>query len=76
MWRWLVGDPYPVAHAAIVNLKNGSAFRGVIWGRRDGYLMLRKAEMLKPRGEAVPVDGEVLVHERDVEFIQLPAGGE
>lgn len=75
MWSWLLGEPepvYPTLREAIVNLKNGSAFRGVIWQRKAGYLVLRNAQMLKPRGEAVPVDGEVLVAEADIEFIQLP----
>lgn len=75
MWSWLIGDLYPVTRAGIVNLKNGTAFRGVIWQRRDGFLILRKAEILKPRGEAVPIDGEVLVYERDVEFVQIPSSG-
>lgn len=71
-WEWLMGAPYPVRERGIVNLKNGSAFRGVIWQRKDGFLLLKGAEMLKPRGEAVPIDGEVLLYETDVEFIQIP----
>ena len=68
--------PYPTLRAAIVNLKRDSAvFRGVIFERRDGYLILRNAHLLRPRAESVPVDGEVLIPEADVEFIQLlPAG--
>jgi hypothetical protein len=47
----------------------------VIFERRDGYLILRNAHLLRPRAESVPVDGEVLIPEADVEFIQLlPAG--
>jgi len=72
MLRWLLGDPYPVTRAGIVNLKNGTSFRGVIWQRKAGYLVLRNVKMLRPRGESIPVDGEVLVAESDVEFVQLP----
>ncbi len=69
MWpfRW-----YPVLREAIVNLKGGeTAFRAVVWGRRDGYLVLRNARLLKGKGEAVPVDGEVAVPLANVEFIQV-----
>ena len=68
----IFGPQYPCLQAGIVNLKNGTSFQGVIWARKGGYLVLRNAKLLKPRGESVPVDGEVLVREADVEFIQLP----
>lgn len=72
MWQWLLGEPvYPTLREAIVNLKNDNAFRGLIWQRKAGYLVLRNAKMLRPRGETVPVDGEVLVAEANVDFIQL-----
>ncbi len=72
----LFGPAYPTLRQAIVNLKTGKSFRGVIWDRRGGFFVLRNAELLKGRGETVPVDGEVLVREADVEFVQLPGGAE
>lgn len=64
-------DSYPTCRKGIVNLKSGSSLRGVIWARRRGYLILRNAELLRARESAVAMDGEVLVYEREVDFIQL-----
>jgi hypothetical protein len=78
MWNWLLGEPepvYPTLREGIVNLKNGNAFRGLIWQRKAGYLVLRNAKLLKSRSEAVDLVGETLVAEADVEFIQLTGGG-
>ena len=55
----------------IVNTKNGKAFRGVIWSSWFGLIVLKNAEMLRPGGEAVPVDGEVVIYKQDVDFIQV-----
>ena len=64
---------YPVLREAIVNLKGGeTAFRGVVWGQRDGYLVLRNARLLvKGKSEGTPVDGEVAVPVANVEFLQV-----
>jgi small nuclear ribonucleoprotein (snRNP)-like protein len=62
---------YPVKRRVIVNTKTERAFRGILWCRRWGYLVLRSAEMLKGRGETVPVDGEVVIERSNVDFIQV-----
>ena len=65
---------YRVLQEAIVNLKGDrTAFRGVVWGRRDGYLILRNARQLLDAGKAVDraVAGEVLVPVDNVEFLQV-----
>lgn len=62
--------PYPELKRAIVNLKTGRAFRGVVWGHKGEYMVLRNAEMLEKNG-ATSVDGEVLIRRADVEFIQV-----
>jgi hypothetical protein len=68
-WPW---RRYPVLRECIVNLKGGeTVFRGVVWGRRDGYLVLRNARLLRGKGESVPVDGEVAVPVANVEFMQV-----
>jgi hypothetical protein len=64
-------DRYPILRTAIVNLKSGTAFSGVIWQRRNGFLVLRNAKLLKPGGEAMPIDGEILIFVGDVEFMQV-----
>lgn len=70
----IFGAGWPCMQVGIVNLRAGTAFRGVIWDRRAGFLVLRNAERLAPRGQSTPIDGEVLIPERDVEFIQLSQG--
>ncbi len=65
-------DSYPVLESVIVNTKEGKAFRGVVWKRRGGYLVLRNAEILQPSGDRIAVDGEVAIPDRDIEFLQVP----
>lgn len=68
---------YPVLRRVIVSTKTGKSFRGVLWQRRTpafgrrGYLMLRKAQLLKGRGEVVPMDGEVLILSENIDFLQV-----
>lgn len=62
---------YPVLKTVVVNLKTGSTFRGVLWKKRCGYLVLRNAEMLRSKAESVPVDGEVVIDCANVDFIQV-----
>jgi hypothetical protein len=66
--------PYPVLKEVIVNMRGDrTAFRGVVWDRRDGYLVLRNARQLLDAGKAVDraVAGEVLVPLDNVEFLQV-----
>jgi len=55
----------------IVNTRTDKAFRGVLWARRGGYLVLRNAELLKPKGEMLQIDGEVVIDTANVDFIQV-----
>jgi hypothetical protein len=71
LFEWLTGTPYPVARRMIVNLKDGTRFRGVLWQRRAGWLVLRNAEVLPPNSKPIPMDGEVLVFKSDVSFMQV-----
>ena len=67
-------ENYPTLRRVIVNTKTDRAFRGVLWQKRRGYLVLRNAEMLKPRGETVTVDGEVVIDRGNVDFVQVIGG--
>ncbi len=67
---WPFKTPYPVTRQVIVNLKTGTAFRGVAWERKGEYLVLRKAEIVG-KAKAVPVDGEVAIPIVDIEFVQV-----
>ncbi len=64
-------DRYPTLRKIIVNTKTGKAFRGVLWQKRGGYLVLREAELLKARGETTPMDGEVVIESTNVDFLQV-----
>ena len=70
IWQRLF-QRFPTLRRVIVNTKTDRSFRGVIWRKRAGYLVLRDVEMLKPRGETVRVDGEVLIERSNVDFIQV-----
>lgn len=62
---------YPVKREVIVNTKTDLSFRGVLWQRRWGLLVLRNAQMLRDRGEPVTMDGEVVIQAANVDFIQV-----
>ena len=66
-------DRYPVLRRVIVSTKTDKSFRGVLWQRRRGYLVLRKAQLLKGRGEVVPMDGEILILSENIDFLQVLA---
>lgn len=65
--------PYPELRTAIVNLRSGTSFRGVIWRRSGPWVVLRNVEMLQDRDHAErhAVDGEVVVKLSDIDFIQV-----
>lgn len=64
-------ERYPELKNVVVNLKTGTVFRGVLWRKRGDYLVLRNAEMLRSKNEKIPVDGEVVLDARNVDFIQV-----
>jgi len=70
---WLFKPQYPICKRIIVNLRGADspAFRGVLWQKRGGYLVLRNVELLKARGETTPLDGEVVVFQENVSFLQV-----
>jgi hypothetical protein len=63
--------PYPELRTVIVNLKSGTAFRGVVWRQRGPFMVIKNAELLKDKAGGAPLDGEVLVQKVDVDFIQV-----
>jgi len=67
----MIFDRYPCLRQVVVNTKTELAFRGVLWRRRRGYLVLRNVTMLRPRGESQAIDGEVLIESLNVDFIQV-----
>lgn len=64
-------DRYPVVRQVIVNTRSDKAFRGVLWKRTGGYLVLRNVQLLKPRGDVTEIDGEVMILAANVDFVQV-----
>lgn len=60
-----------VKKQVVVNTKSDQAFRGILWKRWFGLIVLKNAEMLKKGGGMVKMDGEVVIFIRDVDFIQV-----
>lgn len=62
---------YPTLRQVIVNTKTDKAFRGVLWRRKRGYLVLRSVSLLRPREAALAIDGEVLIEAANIDFLQV-----
>ena len=62
---------YPELKQIIINTKTDRAFRGLLWEKRRRILVLRSVEMVKPGGDVVKVDGEVVIERENVDFIQV-----
>jgi hypothetical protein len=56
--------------SVVVNLTDGTAFRGVLWQARGPLLILRSA-ILHEHGQTTAVDGEVLVERNRLLFVQV-----
>lgn len=68
---WPFDPPYPTLKRVIINTRSDRAFRGVLWRKARGYLVLREAELLKSKGEVAPLDGEVVIPAENVDFMQV-----
>lgn len=64
-------DRYPQVREVIVTTKTDKSFRGVLWEKRRGYIVLRKASLLQGRGDVIKMDGEVVIERDNVDFIQV-----
>ena len=60
-------------HTAVVSLKNGEAFRGVLFEQDSQALVLRNAQQLDPRSDAgyITADGEIIILVADVAYMQF-----
>ncbi len=57
---------------AIVTLKDGMAFAGVLFDVDKELIVLRNSASVGDHGERVPVDGEVILQRTEIAFLQLP----
>lgn len=65
---------YPELKTVIVNLKSGSAFRGVVFGIQGDFMILKNADLLSDRGQKMDsraLDGELLILLSDIDFVQV-----
>jgi len=62
---------WPIYRNVLVNLEDGRAFTGILYGRRGPLLILRQAELIEPGQPPIAVDGEVIVERNRVSFIQV-----
>lgn len=62
---------YPTRRQVVVNTKTDRAFRGILWRKAWGYVVLRNAELVKAGGETVRMDGEVVIERSNVDFLQV-----
>lgn len=60
-----------------MNTKTGRSFRGVLWRKpgpfRGPYLVLKDAVLHDVTAGLMPVDGEVVIHRENVDFLQVLA---
>ncbi len=71
-----IEQPSPLAHLerrrALVTLKTGLVFHGLLWSADEASVVLRDAESFDAGGSPRPVDGEAVVLVADIEFVQFP----
>lgn len=65
-------DSYPELREVLLTTKTGRTFKGVLWRRRGGYLVLRNACLLREREAPLALDGEVVVERSNVDWLQVP----
>lgn len=59
--------------SVVVNLKDGTAFSGVLWAHQRPLLVLRNATRHEGADRSYPVDGEVVIDTGNVAFTQALA---
>jgi len=62
---------YPVKQQVIVNTKSDKAFKGLLWQKTSGYLVLRDVKMLRERDAPIALDGELVIYRENVDFVQV-----
>lgn len=60
-----------VRRKVLVALHTGQAVTGVLWARRDRFLVLKDAELLEPGAEPTRMDGDVIVERDQVTYVQV-----
>lgn len=59
-----------VRRPAVVTLRTGVSFQGLVWSVDRELMVLREAAIVTPDGPA-PADGEVVVERSQVDYVQV-----
>jgi IS5 family transposase len=62
---------YPELKTIIAHTRTDKSFRGVLWQKRRDYLVLRGARILLANGETRAVDGELVIHQDNIDYLQV-----
>jgi hypothetical protein len=74
LWRWLAfWRPPCLCRRVLVTLVSdeATALQGVLWSSRGAWFTLKDAAVLKARMPPAPLDGEVVIHRRNIAFFQV-----
>ncbi|MFB2571379.1 hypothetical protein [Micrococcus sp. IITD107] len=61
------------ARRVVVNLVNGEAVDGLLVARDGPLLTIRDAALMGASDEPVPIDGELLLHLGQIDYMQFPS---
>jgi len=62
---------YPLRRTVVVNTKTDRTFSGVLWSSDSRHLVIKNAEALRPKGERISVDGDLIIDRANVDFMQV-----
>ena len=62
---------YPELREVVVNCKTDTVFKGVVYKRTPKYIIMKNVQLLQQAGEALKIDGEVMIDRANVDFIQV-----
>lgn len=71
MWFPLLSRPPFQLRSSIFNLKTGEALSGLAWEAHGPWFTLRKASLLKAGQLPMLIDGEVVIHRDNIDFVQV-----
>jgi len=66
--------PYLELKTVIINLKSGSAFKGLIYKVDGGFMIIKDSALLSDRGQHMGekrIDGELVLLLSEVDFVQV-----
>jgi len=62
-------ERYPELREVLVHTRTDRTFRGTLWRKRRGYLILKQATLIAQN--RVALDGETVIPADNVDFIQV-----